>query len=86
MTAPEEGPPDAAMWAIENGHEGTIEYLEGVRSGVIPSPKVGDVLTQPHLVDPITKLPCPVRVSRLFHAHWGTFLVVLIVVVRALSD
>lgn len=74
-------------WAIESTHSGSIEYVQQLapRDG-IHVPHEGDVLTVPFMVDPATKQPCPVRVTRIEHLRTSTGHVVVPVVVRAEQD
>jgi hypothetical protein len=52
-------------WAIEPEHFGTIAVLDGVAHEWPTLPLAGDVFTVAFLVDPRTKLPCPVQVTRV---------------------
>jgi hypothetical protein len=74
------------QWAVEPGHQGSIEYVETATPPAQAVPYVGDVLTLPFMVDPITKQPCPVRVTRLEYQDHPSKTVVIPVVVRAHSD
>jgi hypothetical protein len=73
-------------WAIEPGHVGAIEYIEGLPKTLFSLPHEGDVLTLPFMVDPLTRRPCAVRVTRLVPILEGGEQLVAIVVVRAQQD
>ena len=74
------------QWAIEPGHNGSIQYLEPLATGPQAVPHVGDVLSLPFMVDPATQQPCMVRVTRLEYLDRPMQTVVVPVVVRAQQD
>ncbi len=83
------GPPKRVLinpvvrWATEPGHPGTLDFVDGVADGTTTLPYVGDVLTLPFIVNPITRQPCPVRVTRIEYVQEPGRTVVIPVVVRA---
>ncbi len=71
-------------WGIEPAHAGSLEYLgelDEPKKGRVPYE--GEVLTLSFLVDPATRQPTPVRVTRIEYLWQTDHHVVVPVVVRA---
>lgn len=73
-------------WAIEPGHQGSLLHIDGIAGTQTRVPEIGEVLTLPFLVDPDTRLPMPVRVTRIEYQELPTHTLVIPVIVRATSD
>lgn len=54
-----------ARWAIHSTQVGQILYVDGKADPAHTLPYVGDVITRPFLLDPVTREPIPVRVTRV---------------------
>lgn len=87
-----EGPPrrvlrnPAVRWAVEPAHADSIRCLDADHPDRLRVPYEGDVLTLGFLVDPITGLPCRIRVVRIDYVEEPHRTVICPVVARAPQD
>lgn len=74
-------------WAVHPGHVNTLAYVDGMPPPAFKQlPAVGDVLTLPFIVDPVTRQPCPVRVVEMQYRQIQNHTVVTPVVARLSQD
>jgi hypothetical protein len=52
-------------WTVHPADVGRIDYIDGLWDPSHTLPHEGDIITRPFLVDPVTKLPIPVRVIEI---------------------
>ena len=67
MKTSEPFPPGTVIkWAVHAPHQGSIAFIEGMQEHWPRTrPNVGDVLTLPFIVDPVTREPVEVAVVDL---------------------
>lgn len=51
-------------WATHPADQGRVLYIDGI-AGPQTLPSEGEVITRPFLVDPVTRIPVPVRVTEI---------------------
>lgn len=49
-------------WACRPDDQPTLQFLDGTPKGAVVLPNIGDVLTMPYIVDPLSGQPAEVRV------------------------
>lgn len=71
------------MWAVHPADLSRIHFIEGMQDAWPKLPQVGDTLTVPFLVDPISRKPIPVLVSEIRPLRYQGKDVLAVMVTRA---
>lgn len=72
-------PKFAIRWASHPADQNRIEQLPGISEHTWEGiPAEGETIVNPFLVDPITRLPCPLIVSRILWEYSEDYLVVVV--------
>lgn len=78
-----ERPALLARWAVHPSQVGQILYIDGKQDPSHTLPYENDVITRPFLLDPVTRLPIPVRVVRIHNVVFPVLEYVVVEVARA---
>jgi hypothetical protein len=75
----------AIRWAVHPAHQHQLRHVDGV-AGPQKEPAAGDVVTLEFIVDAVSGLPCPVRITEVLYAQQPGQTVIIPVVAKYQPD